>query len=350
MGAGEMDDPEVIARVDGAVGRLILNRPKALHALTFDMCGAMIDALLAWRADARVHTVLIDHAGGRGFCAGGDVRAAAADPVLAKTFFRTEYQLDGLLFSYPKPVVVVMDGVTMGGGVGVALPARYRIATERTVLAMPEGAIGLFPDVGAAWRLARLPGSVGIWMALTGARLGLADCMLLGLATDYAPSVRAQQLKALLIAEPERFEEHLTELEGDPGDPPLSLVRDDIDRLFGHPTLEAVVEALRADRSEWAKAQLAAVERHSPTTLKVAFRQIHDAARLERFEDQLAVDYRLASRIAGSHDFAEGVRAVLVDKDNRPTWRPATIEAVDPAALDALFAPLPPEEEWRPVG
>ena len=349
-----MDEPEILARVEGSVGRLTLNRPKALHALTLGMCQAMTDALLAWRDDPDVKLVLLDHSGERGFCAGGDIKALAesgrGDGSAARKFFHTEYRLNHLLFVYPKPVVAVMDGVTMGGGVGVALPARYRIATERTVLAMPEGAIGLFPDVGAAWRLARLPGSVGIWMALTGARLGPADCMLLGLATDYAPSVRAQQLRALLIAEPERFEEHLTELEGDPGDPPLSLVRDDIDRLFGHPTLEAVVEALRADRSEWAKAQLAAVERHSPTTLKVAFRQIHDAARLERFEDQLAVDYRLASRIAGSHDFAEGVRAVLVDKDNRPTWRPATIEAVDPAALDALFAPLPPEEEWRPVG
>jgi enoyl-CoA hydratase len=181
-----VSEAELNARVEGRVGRLTLNRPKALHALTGDMCDAMIAALMSWREDDSIAAVMLDHEGERGFCSGGDVRAAArsgrGDGREARAFFRKEYQLNALLFGYPKPVIAFMDGVTMGGGVGIARPARYRIATERTVLAMPEAAIGLFPDVGAGWYLSRLPGAVGLWMAMTGARLGSADCLLLGLA------------------------------------------------------------------------------------------------------------------------------------------------------------------------
>jgi len=246
-------------------------------------------------------------------------------------------------------VVAIMDGVTMGGGVGIARPARYRIATERTLLAMPEGAIGLFPDVGAGWYLSRLPGCVGLWMALTGARLGPADLLLLGLATDYVPSRRIPALKAAFLADPSNLEVALTEMEGDAGEPPIALVRERIDALFGHASVEAILEALAADGSPWALDQLAILRRHSPTTLKVAFRQLRLAAGLERFEDEMAMEYALAVRLSAGHDFAEGVRAVLVDKDKAPKWRPASLEAVDEGQLDALFAPLPPEEAWRPL-
>jgi enoyl-CoA hydratase len=345
-----MSEPEVIARVEGSVGRLTLNRPGALHALNRAMCDAMIGSLLVWRDDPAVDTVLIDHRGERGFCAGGDVRAAAADAKYARAFFRAEYQLNALLFRYPKPVVAVMDGVTMGGGVGLARPARFRIATDRTVFAMPEGAIGLFPDVGAGWWLPRLPGRVGLWLAMTGARLGPADCVLLGLATDYVRGARVEALKADLIAAPERFEERLTEFEDDPGEPPIAAVRDDIDRLFGHSSVEMIVEALRDDGSEWALAQLAAVLAASPTTLKAAFRQLRIGGELERFEDEMAVEFRMATRIAASHDFREGVRAVLVDKTGAPAWDPPSLEAVDAGRLDKLFAPLSKKEEWRPIG
>lgn len=345
-----MNEPDVIVRLEGAVGRLTLNRPKALHGLTGAMCGEIIGALLAWRDDPGVHSVLIDHAGDRGFCAGADVKAVAADADYARAFFRLEYQMNVLLFRYPKPVVAAMDGIVMGGGVGLSMPARFRIATERTLWAMPEGAIGLFPDVGAGWRLPRLPGSVGPWLALTGARLGPADCLLLGLATDYVHASRLADLKADLLVDPERFEERLTEVEDDPGEPPVALERDRIDRCFGHPTIEAVFEALKAEGGPWAEAQLAALADASPTTLKVAMRQLRIGAQLERFEDEMAMELRLASRLAVSHDFREGVRARLIDRSGPPAWKPDRLEAVGADLLDALFAPLPDDEEFRPVG
>ncbi len=195
-----MSETDVIVAVEGRVGRLTLNRPSALNALSLDMLKAMTRALVRWCDDPAVQAVLIDHAGDRGFCAGGDIREAAegakGDGQAARAFFHAEYQLNALLFAYPKAVMSIMDGVTMGGGVGIARPALYRIATERTLFAMPEAAIGLFPDVGAGWYLSRLPGCEGLWIALTGARLGPADCLLLGLATDYVPSARIPALKA----------------------------------------------------------------------------------------------------------------------------------------------------------
>ena len=197
-------EPEVLSRVENGVGRLTLNRPAALHALNTAMCEIMIEALLAWREDSGVEAVLIDHSGERGFCAGGDIRmlaeSGAGDGVAARRFFFAEYQLNALLFDYPKPVVTVMDGVTMGGGVGLAMPSRYRVATERTNFAMPETGIGLFPDVGGGWHLPRLPGQTGLWLALTGARLRGADCLALGIATHFVESGQVGALKDHIIS------------------------------------------------------------------------------------------------------------------------------------------------------
>ena len=348
-----MNDPSpatVIARIEGRAGRLTLNRPQALHALDVGMCRAMTEALLAWRDDGSVEAVMIDHAGPRGFCAGGDVRAVArADAAGVRDFFHTEYRLNVLLQAYPKPTVAVMDGIVMGGGLGLSWPCRYRVATERTVAAMPEGAIGLFPDVGMGWRLPRMPGAIGLWFALTGSRLGPADCLLTGLATDYVPAARLEALKAAFVGQPGMIEQTLTELEGDAGEPPISLVQDHIDRLFGLPSIEAILAALRADGSEWAQAQAASLEAASPTTLKVALRQLAEGARAATLADEMRTEFRLASRIGAGADFREGVRARLVDKDNAPRWRPATLAEVDDALLDALFAPLAGQEEWTPL-
>ena len=196
----------MLIAVEGGVGRLRLNRPKAIHALTRAMCATMTDALLAWQDDPAIRAVMIDHAEGRGFCAGGDIRliaeSAAGDNLAARDFFATEYRLNHLLFTYGKPVIAFMDGITMGGGVGIAQPARYRVATERTVYAMPETGIGLFPDVGGGWYLSRLPGRSGRYLAVTGARIDGADAMALGLATDYLPSDRLEEAKAAIIADP----------------------------------------------------------------------------------------------------------------------------------------------------
>ncbi|MBU3971312.1 MAG: enoyl-CoA hydratase/isomerase family protein, partial [Alphaproteobacteria bacterium] len=192
-------ESEVLARVDSGVGRITLNRPKALHALNRAMCEAMTDALLAWRTDDAVKSVLIDHAGERGFCAGGDIRmiaeSGAGDASEAKAFFKVEYRLNHLMFDYPKPVTAIVDGIVMGGGVGISEPADVRIATERTTYAMPETGIGLFPDVGGGWFLPRLPGQTGVWLALTGARLKAADTVALGIHTHFVPSERIEALK-----------------------------------------------------------------------------------------------------------------------------------------------------------
>lgn len=344
---------ELIVSREGGLGRLTLNRPEALGALTTGMCVGMIAALREWRADPAVEAVMIDHAGERGFCAGGDIRtlaeSAAGDGSAARAFFHTEYRLDHLISTYEKPVVAVMDGAVMGGGVGISLPARYRIATERTRFAMPETGIGLFPDVGAGWFLPKLHGRTGLWLALTGARLGAADCELLGIATDVAPSAMLPELKAELAREPAAIERILTEFEADPGRPPIAEHRDAIDRLFAGPSVEAVLAALEADGSDWAKAQAAAMAPKSPLSAKVTFRLLAGGLEPVSLADDLEIEYRLALRLGLGADFREGVRAVIVDKDNAPRWRPATLAEVTGAMVDAVFAPLAPGEEWTPL-
>jgi enoyl-CoA hydratase len=317
------------------------------------MCRIMIEALQAWRDDPGVKLVLLDHAGERGFCAGGDIRmlaeSGAADGRAARAFFYTEYQLNHLMFEYPKPVVAVIDGITMGGGVGISLPARYRVATERTTFAMPETGIGLFPDVGGGWHLPRMPGRFGLWLALTGARIKAADCELLGIATDFIESAKVEAFKAALIADPAAVETLLTEYEGDAGRPPLAAHQDQVNHLFGADSVEAIVEALEREGSDWARAQLGVLATKSPQTLKVAFRQLAEGARMTTFADNMRMEFRVAARVVQRHDFLEGVRAVIVDKDNAPRWNPASLADMTPAMLDEIFAPLPADQEWSPL-
>ena len=344
---------ELIVRREGGVGRLTLNRPEALGALTTGMCQAMIAALLEWRDDSGVQAILIDHEGPRGFCAGGDIRtlaeSAAGDGVAALAFFHTEYQLDHLISVYAKPVVTVMDGIVMGGGVGISLPAQYRVATERTRFAMPETGIGLFPDVGTGWFLPKLPGRTGLWIALTGSRLAAADCELLGLATDVVAADRLPELKSAIAREPEAIERILTEFEADAGRPPVGERHDEINRLFAGASLEAVVAALEADGSDWARAQLAAMAPKSPLSAKVAFRLIAGGLNPASLAADLRTEYRLAARLALAADFREGVRAVIVDKDNAPRWNPATLAEASGTLVDQMFAPLPAGQEWSPL-
>ena len=346
-------EPEVLARVQSGLGRLTLNRPKALHALNRAMCDAMIEALLAWRDDDAVHSILIDHAGERGFCAGGDIRmiaeSGAGDASEAKAFFDTEYKLNHLLFDYPKPVTALIDGIVMGGGVGISEPAEVRIATERTTYAMPETGIGLFPDVGGGWFLPRLPGQAGVWLALTGARLKAADTVFLGVHTHYLPSDALEAFRAILAADPAHPIDVADGLETDAGEPPIEPHLPAIERLFAFDTVEAIFAALEADGSDWAVAQLATLKTKSPQSLKVTLRQLRTGATLESFADNMAMEYRLGGRVVRTHDFQEGVRAVIVDKDNAPKWSPAELSGVTYAALDALFAQLPADEAWTPL-
>lgn len=346
-------EPEVLTRVESGVGRITLNRPKALHALNRAMCEAMIEALLAWRTDDAVKSVLIDHAGERGFCAGGDIRmiaeSGAGDASEAKAFFKVEYRLNHLLFEYPKPVAAIVDGIVMGGGVGISEPALVRIATERTTYAMPETGIGLFPDVGGGWFLPQLPGQTGVWLALTGARLKAADTVFLGIHSHYLPSDAIDAFRVILAADPAHPLDVADGLETDAGEPPIEAHLAAIDRLFAFDTVEAIFGALEADGSDWALSQLATLKTKSPQSLKVTLRQLRTGARLPSFADNMAMEYRLGGRVVRTHDFQEGVRAVVVDKDNAPVWSPANLSGVTTADLDRLFAPLPAGEGWTPL-
>ena len=346
-----MSDQDVIVRIDGAAGRLTLNRPRALNALTAGMCETINEALLAWLHDDAVRLVMIDHAGERGFCAGGDIRKVAesgqGDGVEARRFFGSEYRMNELLFRYPKPVIAIMDGITMGGGVGISMPASIRIATERTLWAMPEGDIGLFPDVGGGWHLPRMPGQTGAWLALTGARLKAADGCALGIATHYLAADRVEELKASLVSGA-KIEDSITAFTTDPGPSPLDEHREKLDQLFGFDTVEEIMTALEGGGG-WARAQAAILARKCPTTLKVALRLIREGASRTSFAEEMAVEYRLAVRMTGRHDFIDGVRAVLIDKDNDARWRPRDLAGVTDAMLNELFAPLPANEEWTPL-
>jgi enoyl-CoA hydratase len=344
---------DVLTFTEGRTGRIRLNRPKAIHALNTDMCAAMLEALATWRADTDVEAVLIDHADGRGFCAGGDIRmiatSGAGDGEAARAFFRLEYQLNHALFTYAKPIVAFMDGITMGGGVGISQPAKFRVATENTKLAMPETGIGLFPDVGGGWYLSRLPGYLGEYIALTGARLNGADCLALGLATHYLPAAKLDQAKTDIAADPQAIAATLDALAEAPGDAAILEQRDDIDRLFAADTLEEIVAALAADGSLWAKEQIAILATKSPQAMKVSLHLVRQGRHMPSFEDEMRQEFAVASRVVQRPDFAEGVRAVIVDKDNAPRWQPATIEGVTDHVIDQIFAPLPADQEWSPA-
>ena len=346
---------DVLTRIEGHAGIISLNRPAALHALTLDMVHAMTEALLKWRTSQKVKCVIIDHAEGRGFCAGGDVaflRNSALNDggVSGRKFLHDEYQLNHLLFTYPKPVVAFMDGITMGGGVGISLPARFRVATEHTRLAMPETGIGLFPDVGGGWYLSRLEGRVGQFLALTGARIAGPGCLALGLATHYAPSEALAEAKARIASEDvERIDGILGTVSVTP--PPSKIVDTlfQINRHFASDRFEDILASLDADDSDWAMREGATLRSKSPQTCKVALRQLAASAKLEDFADNMVMEYRIASRVLLRPDFAEGVRAVIVDKDNTPKWDPAKAKGVTSELLDAIFASLPAEEEWKPL-
>ncbi len=345
---------DILISTEGATGRLSLNRPKAIHALNLDMVHAMTAALVAWRDDAAVQAVLLDHSEGRGFCAGGDIAflrnsALTDDGASGRRFFHDEYQLNHLLFTYDKPVVAFMDGITMGGGVGISLPATYRVATENTRLAMPETGIGLFPDVGGGWYLSRLEGRVGPYLALTGARLDGAECLALGLATHYLPSEKLAEAKARIAEHPDRIGGILGELSVTPPEAKILAHIADINRLFASDRLEDILAALEADKGEWAAKELAALRTKSPQTCKVALRQLADSLDLPDFAANMAMEYRIGSRVLTRPDFAEGVRAVIVEKDNAPQWNPATAEGVSDDLIASIFAPLPAEEEWKPL-
>lgn len=343
---------DVLTMKQGRVGRVRLNRPKALHALDTGMCDVILNVLEDWRTDGSVEAIVIDHAEGRGFCAGGDIRMIAesggTDGADARAFFATEYRMNHRLFTYAKPTVAFMDGVVMGGGVGIAQPCTYRIATANTRFAMPETAIGLFPDVGGGWYLSRLPGRMGQYLALTGARLNGAEMIALGLATHYLPVERLDDAKARIADDPQEIAATLIELSVTAPDAPILQHRESIDRLFAGDTVEEVFAALEGEDGEWAAGQLATLRTRSPLSMKVSLKLLLDGATMATFEDEMRQEYAVAARIVQRPDIVEGVRAVIIDKDNAPRWNPATIEGVSDHMIDRIFAPMPAQDEWSP--
>ncbi len=343
---------DVLISADRGVGRIRLNRPKALHALTTQMCEKMSEALLRWRTDSNIECVVIDHAVGRGFCAGGDVvmlaKSGAGDAHKAREFFFAEYRLNHLLFTYEKPTVAIMDGVTMGGGVGISQPCTFRVATENTRLAMPETGIGLFPDVGGGWYLSRLPGRVGQFMALTGARLNGSECAYLGLATHYVSSSAVEELVDRILKSPGRVQGALGAASEKPAEARISESAAQINRLFASDNLEEILTALEAEGSEWAEKELITLGTKSPLSCKVSLRLLAQGADRATFADEMRAEYALAGRVVRTHDFKEGVTALLIEKHNEPKWDPATPQGVTEAMLDDLFASLPPDQQWSP--
>ncbi len=337
---------DVLFEARGALGLITLNRPRALNALTLDMIHAMAARLGEWAGDDAIAAVLIRGAGDKAFSAGGDIHAlydrGADGPAYIAGFFRDEYRLNRLIFRYPKPYVALIDGIAMGGGVGVSVNGNLRIATETTLFAMPETGIGMFPDVGGSYFLPRCPGETGLYLGLTGARLAAADCIYAGIADRYVSGGRHQALiDALAAGRP--IDKALADFPADPGAAPLAERRAAIDRCFAGDSVEGILAALEEEGGEWAADTLSALAGKSPLLLKVALRQLR-AGRALDFEACMAMEYRLSQRIVPGHEFREGVRAAVVDKDRNPQWRPATLKDVSEASLDACFAPLDGEE------
>ena len=333
----------VITSRDGRVGRILLNRPKALNALDLPMIRACTRTLHAWADDPHVHAVVIAGAGERAFCAGGDIRAlrdrqAGGDRASVDRFFAEEYALNLLIATYPKPYIALIDGICMGGGIGVSVHAPYRVATEHAAFAMPETAIGFFPDIGATFVLPRLPGELGVYLGLTGLRISGADAVHAGLATHFTPRARLADLSAALardgVAALAAHDETL---------PPFSLAphRAAIDHCFAADTVAGIVTRLQDQDGDWAVAALKALRDVSPSALHWTLRALRRGRDLT-LKQALDAEFALTRATMAHPDFAEGVRAMVVDKDRAPRWQPARIEAVDPAVIDALFSHEPP--------
>lgn len=342
---------EVLFTRKGAIGHILLNRPKALNALTLNMCELMIAQLKAWAKDNAVKAIVIRGAGEKAFCAGGDVVRLYEDGKAGLPypyqFWSTEYRLNTLIKRYPKPYIALVDGIVMGGGVGVSVHGGYRVATEKTMFAMPETGIGLFPDVGGGYFLPRLAGSAGMYLGLTGKRLKGADCVALGLAEALVPHDRLDELEAKLASDAVSELDEISYLIAPFAEPvknaPISADRTAIGRHFDLGSVEAIIASLETEGGEWGAEQAKTLRTKSPTAMKVTFRQIREGASLS-FEGCMKMEWRIANRCAVGKDFYEGVRALLIDKDNTPRWSPETLAGVTDADVAAYFAPLPGKE------
>jgi enoyl-CoA hydratase len=336
------ESDEVLARVDEGVGVVTLNRPKAINSLNQHMVNALSAVLTRWENDDAVRAVVLTGAGERGLCAGGDVVAvyhsARKDGVEVRRFWRDEYLLNGQIGRFGKPYVSLMDGIVMGGGVGVSAHANTRVVTDTSKIAMPEVGIGFIPDVGGAFLLSRAPGALGLHAALTGAPFSGPDAIALGFADHYVPHSELDAFSAAIVAD--GVDAALARHAVEPPPSPLAAQRDWIDECFAQDTVGNIVAALRAHDAGPAQDAADLIATRSPIALSVALDAVRRAAKLETLEDVLVQDYRVSSASARSHDLVEGIRAQIIDKDRNPKWSPATLAEITVADIEAYFEPV----------
>ena len=336
-----MNISEILFRREGYLGRITLNRPKTLNALTHKMCTAMLGQLRLWAEDPAVRAVVIDAVPGRAFCAGGDIRAiyemGKRRDGSAAEFFTAEYRLNAAVKHFPKPYIALIGGIAMGGGVGISVHGSHRVASENALFAMPETAIGLFPDVGGTYALPRLPGEIGMYLALTGARLNASDMRYAKIATHYVQAAKFDEIIQRL-AHGEDAGSILIGIAAEPGPPPLAAHRESIDRAFAEHSVEGVMRAL-AHEGPWGRETADLLATRSPTSLKLTFRAMREGKN-KNFDSCMQMEYRLTMRALEGHDLYEGVRAAVIEKDQRPLWQPQTLSAVSDEAIARYFAPL----------
>ena len=347
------DEAPVLFSTTGHLGHIELNRPRAINALTHEMVGLIRARLDAWADDAAVQTVLLTGRGERGLCAGGDIvslyrDATSGDGTSSADFWRDEYHLNNLIAEYPKPFVAVMDGIVLGGGIGLSAHSRIRVVTERSSIGMPETGIGFIPDVGGTWLLSHAPGQLGTHLGLTAGSVGPGDALLVGLADHYVPSDRIPDLVAALATDDAaeavaRFAEAAPEA-------PLTADREWIDTAYGGDSAVEIVAALRDRPEEAARKAAERITRKSPTSVTLTLEALRRAATFPGLRDALEQEYRVALRVFAGPDFAEGVRAQVIDKDRNPSWTPPTLEEVAPEAVARAFAPLTDRPELGLTG
>ena len=344
-----MHKSELLSEIKGTIGWITLNRPKALNALSLPMIRQLAQLLKEWEINPSIKAVILQGAGDKAFCAGGDVKAVyeakiSGDFQICDTFFREEYTLNTHIHEYKKPYVALIDGIAMGGGLGISINGSHRIVTEKALLAMPETGIGFFPDVGATTFLTKAPGSIGLYLGLTGYRLSPQDALWAKLATHFMPSTRLQDLKHALETGVS-LEETLSIYDTQPQEKGfLEHHVTQIDDHFHKSTLEDIIESLSQDPSPFAQNTLHTLLSKSPTSLAVVFRQLREVGPPLSFRERMRLEFRLSQHFVQNHDFAEGVRAVLVDKDHLPRWKPDTLEDVDLQKFASYFAPLEEKE------
>lgn len=337
---------DVLLRNEGPLGHITLNRPKALNALTHEMCRSIYQALQGWAADPRIHAVLIDAVPGRAFCAGGDIRSiyelGRTDLPSAEAFFATEYRLNAAIHHFPKPYIAILNGITMGGGAGLSVHGSHRVVTENTSFAMPETGIGLYPDVGGTYFLSRLPRETGTYLALTGSHIQAADMMWLGLATQYVSSAEIGDLVTRLVRG-EPVGAVLADLAGQsPAHPAIEPFSARIRAAFGGGSVEEILTNSQRE-GDWGRKIADLLATRSPTSLKLTLRGVREA-RNRAFDDCMRMEYRMTLRVLRGHDLYEGVRAILIDRDQLPDWRPKKLEKVTNEQIDQYFMFLGPKE------